>query len=371
MSKMYDTIIIGAGIAGAAVAHALQAKGQSVLVLDKGGVASGGSGAAGAFVSPKIGKGSLLQTLTNQAFTFAKDFYLQHTPEYFHQTGVVRIPKDEVDAVKFCEYTLFNENRFETYDETALKAENIQTALSSFFFPDSGVCDAQKVCQKLLFDIDVVRYEVETIERKEGYWSVAEWSAKHLVLATGFQSDLLDLRYMGIQGTWGTRGDFTSSLPLKVSMHQSLSISANHNGIIKLGATHEKNVKQIIPCEASQALSLKEKASALVDTSDFQLKEVFCGMRAGSKDYFPLVGKVIDVPTMLEENPALSRGAKPALKHIENLYICNGLGGRGFVFAPWMGQMLAECIVEGKAVDERVSPDRLFLKWCRKSLPFD
>ena len=55
MINVYDTIIIGAGIAGATTAHMLTQKGQSVLVLDKNGIASGGSGAAGAFVSPKIG----------------------------------------------------------------------------------------------------------------------------------------------------------------------------------------------------------------------------------------------------------------------------------------------------------------------------
>ena len=72
MSKTYDSIIIGAGIAGASTAHALTQKGQKVLVFDKKGIASGGSGAAGAFVSPKIGKGSPLQTLTNEAFSFSK-----------------------------------------------------------------------------------------------------------------------------------------------------------------------------------------------------------------------------------------------------------------------------------------------------------
>jgi tRNA 5-methylaminomethyl-2-thiouridine biosynthesis bifunctional protein len=89
-------------------------------------------------------------------------------------------------------------------------------------------------------------------------------------------------------------------------------------------------------------------------------------MRSGSKDYFPLVGKVIDVPFMLEKYPAVTRGAKPEMKYVDNLFVCNGLGGRGFVFAPLMAKMLAECIVEGEGVDIRVDPDRLFLKWARK-----
>lgn len=367
MSKIYDTIIIGAGIAGAATAHALSQKNQKVLVLDKRGIASGGSGAAGAFVSPKIGKGSPLQTLTNEAFSFAKDFYLATCPDHFHQTGVIRIPKDEDDAKHFSAYALFNENRYELYSKEKLHAQGISSDFESFYFPEAGDCDAKAVCETLLSEIEVVQYDVREIYQEEGAWNTGTYTAKNLVLATGYESDLADLRYMGIKGTWGTRGDFSSALELKVSMHQNMSIGANVNGIIKLGATHEKEVTQIQPCNKAQALALKTKASTLIDVTDLELREIFCGMRAGSKDYFPLVGKVIDVPAMLETCPAIVRGAKPEVKYIDNLYICNGLGGRGFVFAPFMAKLLAECMVEGKEVDTRVNPDRLFLKWCRKS----
>lgn len=362
----YDTIIVGAGVAGATAAYFLSKKGQKVLVLEKNGIASGGSGAAGAFVSPKIGKGSPLQQLTNEAFSFAKDFYLATSPDFFHQTGVLRLPKDEEDAKKFTAYEPFNTNRYENYTKEKLQTLGIETEFESFFFPEAGACDAKKLCEFLLQEIDVVEYEVKQITQKDGIWYADAYKATNIVLATGYESNLADLRYMGIKGTWGTRGDFSSSLDLNVSMHQSMSVGANMDGIIKLGATHEKGVKEPVPCEALQALSLKEKASSLIDTSDLELQEVFCGMRAGSKDYFPLVGKVIDVSFMFENYPTIVRGAKPELKHVENLFVLNGLGGRGFVFAPFMAELLSKCIIDKEEVDKRIDPDRLFLKWCRK-----
>ena len=367
MPKHYDTIIIGAGIAGCCAAYALQKKGQKVLLLDRSSVAaSGGSGAAGAFVSPKIGKGSSLQTLTNEAFHFSKEFYLKHFPKYFHQTGVIRIPKDRDDADKFQIYEAFNASQYRWVEKEELENLGIKNSDKSFLFEAAGVCDAPEMCTAILEQVPHAQCDVRSLSFEDGVWKVAEYSSENIVLATGYQNNLLDMRYMAVKGTWGSRGDYKSALDLSVSMHKSISVSANVDGIIKIGASHVKAKEPCMVCNGEPLKELFETASQMVDTSDFVLKETFCGMRSGSKDYFPLVGKVIDVSYMLDEYPLITRGAKPALKHIDNLFICNGLGGRGFVFAPYMAELLAEQIVEGKEMDKRVCPDRLFLKWCRK-----
>ena len=367
MPKHYDTIIIGAGISGCCMAYTLQKKGQKVLLLDRSSVAaSGGSGAAGAFVSPKIGKGSPLQTLTNEAFHFSKEFYLKYFPKYFHQTGVIRIPKDEKDAEKFSMYDSFNDSKYRWINKEELNILGIKNSEESFMFEEAGVCDAPEMCAAILEQISHVQCDVRALSFEDELWKIAEYSCENIVLATGYQNDLFDMRYMGVKGTWGSRGDYKSTLDLSVSMHKSISVSANVDGIIKIGASHVKAKEPCMVCNGEPLKELFETASQMVDTSDFVLKETFCGMRSGSKDYFPLVGKVIDVSYMLDEYPLITRGAKPALKHIDNLFICNGLGGRGFVFAPYMAELLSKAIVEGKEIDGRVNPDRLFLKWCRK-----
>ena len=371
MSKSYDTIVVGAGIAGCCTAFFLKKKNENVLLVDRSGVAaSGGSGAAGAFVSPKIGKGSPLQMLTNEAFEFAKTFYLQYFPDYFHQTGVIRIPKDAEDAKKFSLYEPHNHSKYRWVEKEELRTLGIKNSEDSFLFPEAGVCDAPGLCAAILEEVPHAQYHAAQLEYCEGLWHIGDFRAKNIVLATGYENDLFDMRYMGVRGTWGSRGDYRSRLKLNVSMHKSISISANIDGIIKIGASHIKADNPCMACKGEPLAVLFEKASAMVDTKDFELLETYCGMRSGSKDYFPLAGTVVDVAYMLVNYPKISSGAKikEPLKKIENLFICNGLGGRGFVFAPMMGEMLAAHIADGKEIDQRVDPDRLFLRWCRREL---
>ena len=368
--KIYDVIVVGAGIAGCSSAYFLKQRGLDVLVVDRAGVAAmGGSSAAGAFVSPKIGKGSELQSLTNEAFEFAKNFYVEHFPKHFKQTGVIRIPKDENDAQNFSKYEEFNKSKREWVDEEDLENIGIKKSFDSFLFNEAGVCDAPEMCKAFLDGIDYKQYEVDSLVYEKNEWLLGEYKAKKLVLATGYENKFFDMRYMGVKGTWGSRGDYETALDLDVSMHKQISVSANIDGIIKIGATHEKEVDICISCSGKPLNALFDVASGMVDTSDFKLKETFCGMRSGSKDYFPLLGSVISVSEMLDNYPRLPRGQqlKEEPKKMENLYVCNGLGGRGFVFAPMMGKMLADNIVDGKEIDKRLNPDRLFLKWCRKS----
>ena len=372
MPKRYDILVVGAGIAGCAAAWILKRQGFEVLLVDRAHTpATGGSGAAGAFVSPKIGKGGPLQALTNEAFAFATHFYRTYFSDYFYPTGVVRIPKDAEDARKFPLYEPHNDAHYRTLSSQELASMGIDAPYASFYFDEAGVCDAPKLCSAMSRAVAFMSFDVRRLEATGEGWNVYDGSsrvlyARRVVLATGYENGLLDMRYMGVRGTWGSRGDYASALPLEVSMHKKISISANIGGIVKLGATHVKAEAPCMVCDGAPLRTLEEQAATMVDTRDFRLKQTYCGMRAGSKDYFPLLGRIVDVGWMLTRYPNITRGQKAPLRYLPDIYVLNGLGGRGFVFAPLMAKQLAEHLCHDTPIDARIDPDRLFWRWVRR-----
>ncbi|ADV46749.1 NAD(P)/FAD-dependent oxidoreductase [Nitratifractor salsuginis] len=363
--------VIGAGIAGIMAAYFLREAGEEVLLIDRSDVpASGGSGAAGAFISPKIGKGGPLQELTNEAFAFAHFFYRERFAEHFHGDGVLRIPKNPEDEERFKLYEPFNYRPYERWDHAKAEAVGLHNVPGGFYFPEAGDADAPELCRAVVRELRLEQMDVEALEYREGLWHIISAArkikAEHVVLATGYESELLDLRYMGIKGLWGSRGDYATRREFPISLHKDFSLSSTRRGRIKLGATHVKHPNPCMACDGRPLASLEAKAAQITDTSDFRLIETFCGMRSTSRDHFPLVGPVVDVPAMLAEYPAITRGAKAPLRYLPNLSIFNGLGGRGFVFAPLMAKRLAEHITTGTPLDPRIHPDRLFWKWVRR-----
>ncbi len=368
--QIYDLAIVGAGITGCTLAHFC--KDKNIILLERASTpATGGSGAAGAFISPKLGKKSALLELTNSAFTVASQFYSENFPKYYDKSGIVRLPKDAKDEENFPLYHRLSGGKL--LDENALRDFGIHNQKQGLFFKDGGVCDAQGLCKALISGIPFKQFELQDLIREQDLWVLSAKSgkimAKNVVLATGYEGHE-SLEYMGIRRVWGSRGDFYCESDIGVCMHKTVSISRKKEGVIKIGATHVKAKSATEACHICNGEPLKtliEKAEEFADISNIKLKETFCGMRSGSHDYFPLVGKVIDARYMLQTYPNIRRGYKKApIKYIDNLFVFNGVGGRGFVFAPMLAKWLKELIFEHREIDARVNPDRLFLKWARK-----
>jgi len=368
--KNYDIAVIGAGITGVCSAWFLKKSGMRVLLIDKSSaIASGGSGAAGAFISPKIGKISKLHTLTNESFKFAINFYQTHFPKHFYQTGILRVPKDRDDTKKFDIYEEFNYKPYERWDRDRLKEYKIDEDVG-FFFPEAGDCDAQELCQEISKDIDFLQLHIKSITRSSNAWILSSDSRDieipKVVLCTGYENSLLDMRYMGIKGLWGSRGDYSSEYKLDITIHKDFTLSSNRDGVLKIGATHIKSPTPCLVCDGKPLAELETKAKSLIKDIDIKPMQILCGMRSTSRDHSPVVGRIIDTNSMLNSYPNITKGAKAPLIYLPDIYILNGVGGRGFVLSPMMADILSQFITKGIDIPDSVNADRLFFKWVRR-----
>ena len=101
----FDYVIVGAGIAGCSLAHFLSKYSKSVLLIDKNeDVAFGASGAAGAFLSPLLGKPNKFKDLVTNALKFSMTYYKKYFSEDLINCGTCRIPKNSEDEEKFQSY---------------------------------------------------------------------------------------------------------------------------------------------------------------------------------------------------------------------------------------------------------------------------
>ncbi|WP_200763949.1 NAD(P)/FAD-dependent oxidoreductase [Nitrosophilus alvini] len=369
---VYDFCILGAGIAGCSTAYFLSREGGNVALVDKNSIAAGGSGAAGAFISPRLGKGGPLQKLTNEAYRFSIDFY-KNFPELFLQNGLLKLPKDEKDAQKFEIYKKHLDIEYKDIDPKNFSfLKKYATDFDAIFFEDAGIVEAKNMCKTLSEGADVYEnFDTGKIEYKNALWRVGNIKAKRVILATGAaQIDFADLSYIVINGICGHRFDIKSDIEIPFNIHKKISVSATKkDGTVAIGATHVR-MKECSPQKCPLGYdTLMDEAKKMLRFEKTEIKRVFYGQRAASIDHFPIVGEVIDIGKAFEQFPFLKNGTKvesEKLPKIKNLYIINGFGGRGFVFGPFIAKMLTDFLVHKKPLKSEVDANRLFYRWIRK-----
>ncbi len=382
--ESFEYVVIGAGIAGCSTAYFLSKYSNSVLLIDRNcDVAQGASGAAGAFLSPLLGKPNKFKDLVTSSLKFSVDFYKKNSPNEINNCGVVRIPKNKEDREKFESYIPYMDFPFKKDEE-------------GYFFDIGSQVNSYNICNFLAYKVQKrFNYEIDKIEKKDDFWLLnSSIKAKKLILATGADISLISEDYFNIRAVWGQKIDILTTTNLRKNYHKECSLSfskkVNNKYLISIGATHHRfncdlkicnhciktaNInkmfahsykKETVDVDTNRLLKL---ASDIKELNDIELVDIKIGPRASSVDYFPMVGKLIDSKTTLEKYPHLINGSfvkDEMLISFDNLYVLNGVGGRGYVLSPYLANMLVESIVKNKEITPDIITHRLFKRWVKK-----
>ena len=337
---MYDIAIVGAGINGSSVAYEMLQAGKKVIIFDGNGIAHGGSGAAGAFISPKFSKSGELKELIDKAFMYSMEFYEKNFSHLFIKAPLQHISKDGE------KYPLM----------------------------DAGIVSAEAMCNALCRGAKFIKEDVDDIYYEDDHWVINEvYTAKEVVLSTGAYKSVIDEPYIELRGVWGHRIDVKTSTINDKSIHQFVSISPSKDGVIAIGATHNLDYHPQTSRESYDAkegrAELLEKASRTIELKDVEVIKDYTGLRSGSFDYMPLVGSLVlsnETLECCERKVKVKKANYDEFVYYPNLYMINGNGGYGFVLAPYLAKELKEHMLEGKKISDRVSPARFFHRWAKR-----
>jgi len=380
--KNYDYIIVGAGIAGCSTAYFLSKYSNSILLIDRNGdVAQGASGAAGAFLSPLLGKPNKFKDLVTKSLNFSINFYLDNIPKEITNCGVLRIPKTKEDEEKFQTYIPFMDFEYEPMGD-------------GYYFKIGSQVNSYNICSNLAKNVEkLFNYEVDSLKQNsDSSWLINNGiKGNNLILTTGADISLIKEDYFNIRAVWGQKIDIYTSTTTTKNYHKECSVShckyikEKNKNLVSIGATHHRVEEDLH--FSNSCLNLDERkfftkkqveentkkllklANDIVKLEDIELCDIKIGPRASSLDYFPMVGKIIDSKISIEHYPHLKNGSHVKdgmLSSYNNLYVLNGVGGRGFVLSPYLAHSLVENIINNTPLEETITTHRMFKRWVKR-----
>ena len=371
---MYDVAIIGAGINGSAMAYELTRAGKKVVMFDMNSIAGGGSGAAGAFISPKFSKAGELKELLHAAFEYSMAFYEKEFPHVLTKAPLLHVAKDESDEEILRVYKENTELELLSVSSEVLFSLTKESKSKENVSINAAVVNAQAMCNAMCKGVKFLKEEVASLVYDEGSWVINEaYSAKEVVLATGAYEKLIKEPYIQLRGVWGHRIDIKTSTSNDYSIHQFVSISPSKDGVLAIGATHNVHYHPqtaLEPYDVQEGREeLLEKASRTLFLEGVEVVKDYTGLRSGSFDYMPMVGRLVMSQETLANKNVRFKVKKPDISeyaYYPNLYMINGSGGYGFVLAPYLAKILSDNILSEKKISERIQPARFFARWARK-----
>jgi tRNA 5-methylaminomethyl-2-thiouridine biosynthesis bifunctional protein len=351
-----SAIVIGAGIAGAAVARQLARRGIPVTVLERDHPASGGSGNPVGIVRPEPGgTTNPITEITAAGVTWLRRWIAHYGSSVRHDwCGVLRIARDERKRDKMsAQAGLVDDSWLREVDvATAAQLCGATPAESGFHLPQAGWVSPPALVAAMLDDplISVLSgTEVMRVERVDADWRVhladgTAIDAPLMVLATAFDVDLGPLRF-----TIGSARGQLSHLPeradhpLAMVVCRDGYISPAVDGWHTIGATVQHDDDEASPRRSDDEQNLDRLQRLLPGFTEHasSLQSGRVGWRATTQDRVPLVGKIAD-------------GLYASLAH----------GARGITCAPLCAEFLAAMMCDeplplGREWIQRLDPLRL------------
>lgn len=350
--SMPRVAIIGAGIAGAALARAFDQLGARPVVVEMEGSGAGASGFPAALVTPRLDAGDAgIAALYAQAVAEAGRAY-RAIPNAITAQGVLQLeqsPRDAARFVKIAAQSVWPSGAMSVLDAAAC-SDHLGEPVASTGLKMAGALAVRPraILDAWLATADRIEATVARLHRNAEGWTLLDsagaaiLNADAVVIAGGWDAAELtpDLPLAPIRG----QADWAEGVAAPAVAWGGYA--APGENLLLFGATHDRGETERITSPEASARNLRTLTDRLpglaarVEAAGPIQSRV--AVRAVTPDRLPLAGALLGQP---------------------GLYILSGLGSRGFCAAPLLAQHVAATIMGAPSplpldLASRVDPGR-------------
>jgi tRNA 5-methylaminomethyl-2-thiouridine biosynthesis bifunctional protein len=321
-SRRDSITIIGAGLAGIFCAEALTRRGIEFQIIDGGD--PGPSTIPQLAVMPQLA----LASEPRYRFSFAACHYMQSAPGYY-KTGVHRWGQNDDEITRLQQIAAqFPDEIIEFLDNRMVMHE---AGWLAFEETKRSIIDQS------------TRAQIGSI-RHDGQWQCLEGdhvisSSDHLILATGFNRELLpnelEVRAIGGHAVSVKTGDLSRII------NNDVTVFPTYEGRSIISGTYEREADASV--NWSSINELIQAAAKLVEF-DESSAEPWHGIRAAARDRFPIVGQAPDWQKLHEFNRLSAIN-----EYQDGLHYCTAFGSRGATHARLAAEHLVSKILKEPA----------------------
>lgn len=400
-TKTHNAAIVGAGIAGTALAYSLAQRGISVVLLDPNGLAAGASGIPGAISHPHPTKfPSPTSLFTLRAFGYAVRFLSGFaSSEQFSPIGLFHGTTEEMDSERLRSsirtHSLPEGIAF--WSETGVPGADpalVSLSKKGIFYPKGFWTQPRSIARKASGQngIRFLQKKAVTVSPRGNGWELSLSESEETILADSVifcnsysLNDLL-LPILGeeflpirkVRGQLILLEETPTSSAIRNILCAEHYLTPSIEGKHILGSTFDEFDLNPNPRkeDTDRLLSyVREKYPEMNWSAQNVLSEIV-GFRAQTPDRFPVIGPVFDPERFRDaysgiDLPKNRFKTYPSLKTIPGLYVFGGLGSRGIIGSFLGAEILASLILDEPApvefsLLEALHPGRFLYRKIRK-----
>lgn len=348
-----DYLIIGSGLAGISLAQTCLQNQKKILVLNDNSQNS--TTIAGGLYNPVVLKRFTkiweAEAQLEISIPFYKKLETLLQEEFLYEIPLLRKLNSIEEQNNW--FTASDKPTLSTYLNPNLETLQNEYVSNNYKFGkvnQTGFLDTKKLKESYTkYLISKNSYLEETFDYsklviKENHIEYNTIKAKQIVFAEGF--GIQNNPYFNNLPLDGTKGELfiikAENLNLKEIINSSIWILPIGNDLYKVGATYnwaDKTTNQTEEGKNELLTNLKNLISC-----EFEIIEHLAGIRPTVKDRRPLLGRH---------------------QEHKNLYILNGMGTRGVLFAPYLSDKLFQFIENNVELDNEISINRIYKKLLR------